>query len=300
MLLFALTALFSCSCSKKAEEKEEKVSPEVKVVSPIRQKMSDYLTLNGNVIFLNYEDVRATFSGYIENVGKSFGDNVGAGENLFIIKTKEASLIDSSSKISNDIKFKGLVRINAKTGGNLIKIFKHTGDYVIDGEELAQLAIPQSLRISLSVPFKYMSLVKNTSNFKISLPDGRQFDAKVGNIMPSVDQAGQTQTVLLVLQKGAFIPDSLNVSVLIPNKVSDAAVVLPKSAILTDETQSEFWIMKLVNDSLAVKVNIKKGIENPQFVQIIEPVLNQDDKFIIEGGYGLEDSTKVKISNDPE
>ena len=296
-LLFSLLiifSLFSCSGKKKETEDIIKANPEVKVGNPSHQKMVDYLTFNGNTVFLNYEAIRATFSGYIEKVNKSIGDHVIGGENLFIIRTKEARALDSSSLIPADVKFKGSVKINTKNNGTLIKMFYHLGDYVMDGEQLALLAAPQSLRVSLNVPFKYMNLVRNSGNIIVNLPDGRHVYAKIGNIMPSVDQVSQTQTVILTLPSNEYIPDSLNVTVMLPGSVTTDAIVLPKTAIQANETQTEFWVMKVVNDTIAVKINIKKGIENSDYVQIVDPALSPEDKFIIEGAYGLEDSTRVK------
>lgn len=298
-LLFSIIlifGLFSCAGKKAEPEEETKTKPEVKTGSPSRQNMVDYLTFNGNTTFLSSEIIRATFSGYIEKVNKNIGDKLLPGDNIFIIRTKEASAIDSSGNLSADIKFKGSVKINAKTTGTLIKMFYHLGDYVMDGDQLAQLAAPQSLRISLNVPFKFMKVVTGSGNITVVLPDGRKLKAKIGKIIPSIDQTTQTQTIILTMNDNVDLPDNLNVTVLIPGRTTTDAVALPKSAIQTDETQNEFWVMKLVNDSIAVKIKVKKGIENPQFVQIIEPQLDLNDKFIIDGAYGLEDSTKIKIS----
>jgi len=292
--IITILNFFSCSGNKKETEELIKANPEVKVGNPSHKKMIDYLTFNGNTIFINYEVIRSTFSGYIEKANKNIGDRVTGGENIFIIRTKESRAMDSSNLIPEDIKFKGSVKIYTKNNGTLIKMFYHLGDYVMDGDQLALLAAPQSLRVSLNVPFKFMNLVRNSGNIIVTLPDGRQFSAKLGNIMPSVDQISQTQTVILTIPNSEYIPDSLNVKVMLPNSVTADAIVLPKTAIQSNETQSEFWIMKVINDTLAVKIIIKKGIENDGFVQILEPPLSINDKFIIEGAYGLEDSTKVK------
>ena len=196
-IIILLTVFISCTGKKTGSEEEIKSIPEVKVVKPSHQKMADYLTFNGNTVFLSYEVIRATFSGYIEKINKNIGDRVINGENIFFIRTKESRAIDTTNQLLTDVKFKGLVKISAKTEGTFIKIFYHQGDYVMDGEQLALIAAPQSLRIILNVPFKFMNQVRNTSDFIITLPDGKKLDAKLGNIMPSVDQITQTQTVIL-------------------------------------------------------------------------------------------------------
>jgi hypothetical protein len=74
-----------------------------------------------------------------------------------------------------------------------------------------------------------------------------------------------------------------------------AAASLPKSCILTDETMQNFWVMKLINDSIAVKVPITTGISEEQYVQITRPVFNVSDLFLTSGNYGLRDTAYVKV-----
>jgi uncharacterized NAD(P)/FAD-binding protein YdhS len=70
---------------------------------------------------------------------------------------------------------------------------------------------------------------------------------------------------------------------------------LPKSALLTDETQSEFWVMKMIDSSTAVKVPITQGIETGDKVEILSPPFSPNDKIVVTGNYGLPDTAKVKI-----
>ena len=70
---------------------------------------------------------------------------------------------------------------------------------------------------------------------------------------------------------------------------------MPKAAVLTDETQSEFWVMKLINDSTAVKTLVKKGIESGYRIEILSPLFSPQEKVLITGNYGLPDTAKVQI-----
>jgi uncharacterized NAD(P)/FAD-binding protein YdhS len=70
---------------------------------------------------------------------------------------------------------------------------------------------------------------------------------------------------------------------------------LPKSAVLADETQTEFWVMKMLNDSIAVKTPVKKGIETNDRIEILAPQFSIDDKILTSGNFGLSDTAKVKI-----
>jgi hypothetical protein len=114
--------------------------------------------------------------------------------------------------------------------------------------------------------------------------------------MPVVDPVSQTQQIYFKLNKYSLLPENLNVIVKIPNKQKQHTIILPKNVVLTNETQDKFWILKVTNDSLAIKVPVKKGLENNTHVEILIPTLKITDKIVDKGGYGLPDSTKVKIN----
>ncbi len=81
----------------------------------------------------------------------------------------------------------------------------------------------------------------------------------------------------------------------IPFKVFKNTTALPKSSLVTNVTEDSFWVMKLVNDTTAVKVNIKKGIENDSLAQILKPKLDTTSRIILSGAYGLPDTAIVEI-----
>jgi 3-phosphoglycerate kinase len=73
---------------------------------------------------------------------------------------------------------------------------------------------------------------------------------------------------------------------------------LPREAVLTNEVQDEFWIMKMIDKTTAVKVIVIKGIETSGKVEILSPALNPADMILITGNYGLPDTAQVVIEND--
>ncbi|MDE3059260.1 MAG: RND transporter, partial [Bacteroidota bacterium] len=99
----------------------------------------------------------------------------------------------------------------------------------------------------------------------------------------------------IALRRFEKIPENLNVIVKIPFESAKNTLVLPKSAIMTNVTQNSFWVMKLINDSIAVRTDIEKGIENDSIVQILSPNLGTADRIISAGAYGLPDTAGVEI-----
>ncbi|MCL4547823.1 MAG: efflux RND transporter periplasmic adaptor subunit [Bacteroidetes bacterium] len=297
-LLIAL--LSSCGGGSDKTSDETNGSP-VLVATPSLRNMNNYLQLNANTIFQKKEIVRATFQGFIVKFFKKIGDGVNAGDEILQIQTKESSADGKmdinlgKDSIKGKDSFKGIVTIRAKTSGVFTEQNHNIGDFVTDGEQIAVISDPSSIVIQLNVPYQFVSSVKLGSACAIDLPDGKSMSGIISKVLPSVDQASQTQTYLIRLSQSGNLPENLNVIVKIPVQSFSNALTVPKLALMTDETQSKFWVMKLINDSTAVKVIVGKGIENDSVVQLLDNNLTKDDRIVSEGAFGLPDTAKVLI-----
>lgn len=293
--LFIPLVLMSCSGNGDNPNDISGSGTPVVITHPSVLDLKDYLKLNANTIFLNKEILKASFQGYIEKVYKNIGDEVNPGDVLFQVKTKESAVVDSMQiSIGNKI-FAGLVLIKAKTKGVLTELNYHTGDLISDGEQIAIVSNPSSLRIRLNVPFEDAQKIRLKQTCDINLPGGEKLSGIIDKSVPSVDPVSQTQTFLIKLLKYRELPENLNVFVVIPFKTFRNAIVLPKSSIMTNVTEDAFWIMKLVNDTTAIRVDVSRGIETDSLLQILSPKLNLSDRVISSGSYGLPDTAKVEI-----
>ena len=73
------------------------------------------------------------------------------------------------------------------------------------------------------------------------------------------------------------------------------AQILPKDCVLSDELMKDFWVMKLIDDSMAVKVAVRLGMKNGQKVEITNPRFNSKDRILSSGNFGLADTTLIQI-----
>ena len=295
LLLAVLVFVISCGQEQETTGTQDTGAP-VQVVNPKRMDLAETIDLNANTIFLKKEIVRATFQGFIEQINKNIGDEITNGDLLLEIRTKE-SAADDSMTLALDVKtFQGAIKIRARSNGILTALNYHSGDFVSEGEEIAIISNPTSLHITLNVPYQYVNSMNHHGPCEIFLPDGKLVHATIMKVIPSVDPVSQTQTFLLRLDDRIDLPENLNVNArLLLRTIKDAQVV-PLRTILSNETQDQFWIMKLIDDTTAVHVDIIKGIENDSLVQIISPGFDPDDLIISEGGYGLPDTAKVVLT----
>ncbi len=288
-------SIIACSGDKTNSDENASTGTPVEITYPGVMDISDYIELNANTVFLNKEIIRTSFQGFIEKIYKNIGDEVKPGDVLFSVKTKESAAVDSLKiNIGNKV-FNGTIEIKAKTEGVLTELDYHNGDFISDGEQLAIVSNPSSLRIQLNVPYEDALKIKIGHKCEIDLPDGENLNGVVEKNVPSVNPNNQTQTYLIKLEKYRRLPENLNLIVKIPFHSFQGAIVLPKSSIVTNVTEDNFWIMKLVNDTTAVRVDINKGIETDSLVQVLSPKLNKSDRIISLGSYGLPDTAKVEI-----
>jgi hypothetical protein len=149
--------------------------------------------------------------------------------------------------------------------------------------------------IQVNVPFEYVTLLKNNRHIQIVLADNKSLQASFYKIIPYVDAVSQTQQIFFTLYPQTSLPENLNVLVKVSKEIKNNVQILPKEAVLSNETQDEYWIMQIVNDSIAVKVPVIKGIESGNEIEIMSPQFRLTDRIILSGAYGLPDSTKVTI-----
>jgi hypothetical protein len=54
--------------------------------------------------------------------------------------------------------------------------------------------------------------------------------------------------------------------------------------------------MKLLNDSTAIRVDVTKGYENNEEIEITTPEFLPSDRVVLTGNYGLPDTARITIS----
>lgn len=298
-ILFSILviALFTTSCKKNSATTDNTLlpKPDVSIVTPIIGNIQENTQINGQVVFLNKTSTTAPISGYVKTVNIKIGDWVQKGKLLFKIQTKESKALQGTNiETSNEF---GIIPVYASASGyiNALNI-SDSGVFIAEGTNMATIVKNEDLVIQVNAPFQLSKLLVNNKNIDIELPNHEHKTAYYYKAMPTVDPVSQTQQIYFKLKKYTLLPENLNVIIKIPNKQKLHTIILPKDVVLTNETQNEFWVLKVTNDSLAIKIPVKKGLENNSQVEILSPVLKITDKIVEKGGYGLPDSTFVKIN----
>ena len=120
-------------------------------------------------------------------------------------------------------------------------------------------------------------------------------EGTISSSMPVVDSVSQTQSYSIRINAPHTIPQNLIAKVKILKTSVNDAQALPRQSVLSDQTQTMYWVMKLINDSTAVKVPVKTGIEKGDTIQILSPQFSNDTKILSGGNYGLSDTASVIV-----
>ncbi|WP_337715361.1 efflux RND transporter periplasmic adaptor subunit [Pedobacter panaciterrae] len=294
--------LSACNSSATLDNRELDKTPDPKTPVSVTQishaPLSDYIELNATATFQQKGIIKASSNGYLQTVNVKKGDYVKGGQPLFTVITKEARSIGNAiNSLDPSFKFTGLTRITANTAGFVGEVSHQKGDYVQEGEQLAVITNLNSFVFLMDLPYELTGIIKNQKALQVTLPDGQKLAGKMGRSLPLVDSASQTQRVIIQVKTQQLIPEGLIAKVKLVRSESLNPIALPKESILTNETQDEFWVMKLMNDTTAVKVNIQKGLETGSYVEIKSPLFKPNDRFILTGNYGLPDTAKIMINH---
>jgi multidrug efflux pump subunit AcrA (membrane-fusion protein) len=280
------------SCAQKEAKEEEQIHVVTVKTTPVKfGDIDNILSFNGKTIYLKKNLVVAPISGYIRKMKVKFGDSVKKGELLFQIQTKENKALESSNAVNI-----GIINVISPSNG-VVSILNITtsGAYIVEGASLCTVSENRDVMVQLNLPFEFNSLIKTGTKCRLVLDDDNKFDGTIYQILPTVDEANQTQQILIKPHTNKQLPENLNLEVEILKARHSKSCLIPRSAVMTNETQTEFWVMKVINNKLALKVPFTKGIENDNTVEAIASGLTISDVVISEGGYGLSDSTVVKV-----
>lgn len=292
LLLFA-------ACSPATETQDEVVvepRTPVQVVSPVSGSIGNELIFLGTTAYLSRSVINASVAGFITKVNVKLGDRVKKGDVLFVLQTKEGRALQSSFSADSLMKNFGLIEMKAPASGVVSTLEKQqSGDYIMEGTPLCTIAESSQLVFQINVPFEFTEFAKQGKSCTIKLPNGMAYDAKFTKALSAMNAVSQTQTILASTNTEIFLPENMIVTAILRTDGSAKSQLFPRSCVLSDAMMTEFWVMQLLNDSLAVKIPVQIGQRTKDEVEVLSPTFSLDDRIISVGSYGLPDSAQVTI-----
>jgi hypothetical protein len=293
LAVFAFASISSCKQQLTVGTEEESPVVSVKTTLVKTGDIESSISLNGKTTYLKKNTIISPISGYVVKMNIRFGDRVSKSDILFEIQTKENKALENSGTIEGNT---GVIKVPASSDGIVNDLnISGTGFYISEGGSLCTITEYDDLMVLVNVPYEYNSVVNAGTLCKITLADKSVFNGTVYRKMPTMNELSQTQNVFIKPSAGRELPENLNLTVTFITAKHTGSLLVPKEAVMTNETQDQFWIMKMADDTLAIKVPVQTGIGNDSIVEVVSSVLKKDDLTISEGAYGLSDSTVVRI-----
>jgi multidrug efflux pump subunit AcrA (membrane-fusion protein) len=302
LLLFLVACTIQSCKSNNAESADEDVAEgdaitPVTITHPTHDNINETVELNATSAFTLKTFIKSNAVGYLETSDIQLGQYVSKGQTLFTIKTKESvALGNTINNLDTSLHFEGTIKIKSPASGYVTQLTYTAGNYVQDGEQLAEITDKSSFAFLLDLPYELKPYLSLHQSLQLHLSDSTILTGYVESELPTVDSVAQTQRYIIKAKTDKLIPENLVAKVQLIKQQIVNATLLPKSALLSNEEQTEFWIMKLLNDSVAVKTDIQKGIETNGNIQVIQPRLGDSDRIILTGNYGLSDTAKISIT----
>lgn len=288
-ILFLAILLFGCQNNKEGNM-TQKISPRTEVsLTKVKQgSIQSMITLSATTVYQRKTVMSAPIACYIVKTLVSPGDLVKKGQTLFMLESKESRAIGDNQ---------GLQRISIKStlNGLVTDVMQQTGNFTSEGSSLCTIADLSSMVFELNVPYEQQHNISKGSTCEIVLPDEKHLKGTLDKPLLSVDGLNQTGHYI-VQAKHPFLPEGLVVQALISNASKHGAhQILPKEAVQCDETITDFWIMTMTADSVAKKIPVIVGNSNSKEIEILSPELNQNNKIICSGSYGLTEGSHLKV-----
>lgn len=299
-LIVSIFLVSSCRQSSQSDvvQKDPEPKAQVKVIHVGEGSVDDALTLFGTTYYLKRNIVTAPIPAFITGVNIKLGDKVNKGDVLYVLQSKESRALGTdAAKIDSTLSGFGIIKVKASASGVISTLDKQQpGDYVLEGGPLCTIAESNDLAFLVNVPFEYSAYAKTGKGCTIILPDNHSYPGSFSTALTAMNVLAQTQTILATSKQSLFLPENMIVKVIVSKGSSTGKQILPKDAVLTDEMMTEYWVMRVVNDSTAVKIPVRIGNRNSESVEIISPKFSLSDRIISSGSYGLPDTALISIS----
>lgn len=299
--LSATAVLFSMGCQVKGNNEEEEVQQPkvpVEVTTVSRGSVSDNLELFATTVYLNRNTVTAPIPAYITAVHVKIGDKVSPGQLLYELESKERRALGNTPvQFDSSIAGYGKIKVRA-TGSGIISAIdrQQAGDYVLEGTSLCTIAQSSAMAFQVNVPFEFVPYTKAGKPCTVVLPDNTRHSAVFTTPLAAMNVSAQTQSILAKTAEPLVLPEGLIAKVLVSKGGANSNQILPKAAVLSDEMMQHFWVMKLANDSTAVKVPVTVGNKNKNEIEIVAPQFTANDRILTNGNYGLPDTALVAVT----
>jgi len=315
LLSFLLSGiLFGCG-SKTDDTAEVKPRAAVRVVSAYLGDINNTVSATGSFEVLRDEKVKSTIPGKIEKVFVLEGDVVRKGQVLATVISQESNaaiaganelLAQATTPAEKQQAEEALhlaertaatATITAPFAGAVIHRFVTEGELVDQGTDLVEMVDPNSEYFVANVPINYVSSIRPGQSVVVTIPgmNTPPIRGTVQVINPATDPNSQSIQVRISLRSiPSLVTAGTYGNVQIKIGEDRSVVLVPKQAVYHNDELDQYFVWRIQGDSIALLTQVDVGLADSTRIEITSGI-KQGDIVATVGGYGLPDSTDVKV-----
>jgi RND family efflux transporter MFP subunit len=256
----------------------------VRVTEVVLGTIENSVVINGDVLARTQVSIYPSVAGKLTEARLSVGDTVRRGDIVAMVDPSRPGEVYSQSPVISTI------------GGTVLQAPVYPGDTLSVQTPVYVVGDLSSLAIETFVPERFSTSVRRglSAQARLEALPGEVFNAVVDEVSPVLDPASRTLRIRLRfsgprdsrIKAGMFATLSL-----VTNSRRDVPVI-PRGAVINTYGS---WIVFTVNDrNLAVRREIKLGLENEDFLEVAEG-LEPGDRVVSAGQNFLSDGDPVRI-----
>jgi len=153
------------------------------------------------------------------------------------------------------------------------------------------------LLCKIQIPEKELSRLKKgqTAYLNVEAWPEERFDARVLRISPVVDSSTGTIRVTLQVRTRGKLSPGMFASVFLVTDTHENSIVMPKKALSVESLSDTVFV---ASDGQAVRRDVELGYEETDVVEVLSG-LEEGDRVIVVGQYGLTDGTPIQVLKGP-
>ena len=211
------------------------------------------------------------------------------------LKDAERAYVDAKYNYENAKIRLAKLHITAPFGGIITSLpYYSPGVTVETGKELATIQEYSGLQLEVSLPGKELGRIRPGQPVRVTnytIPDDT-LSGTVEEVSPALDESTRSFPVSIGIDNSALLlRPGMFVRAEIVTARHDSVIVIPKSIIQVKQRGKTVFI---VQKGAALERIITTGIENPEYVEVLEG-LSENDRIVVRGFETLRGNSKVKV-----
>ncbi|HQT92226.1 MAG TPA: efflux RND transporter periplasmic adaptor subunit, partial [Candidatus Kryptobacter bacterium] len=181
--------------------------------------------------------------------------------------------------------------------GAIIHRFVTEGELVTQGTDLVEMVDLRSEYFVANVPINYVSSIRPGQSVVVTIPGMNitPVHGSVEAINPATDPNSQSIQVRISLRSiPALVTAGTFGNVQIKVGEARSVVLVPKEAVYHNDELNQYFVWRIQGDSIALLTQVNVGLSDSSRFEITSGI-RPGDVVATVGGYGLPDSTDVKV-----